>query len=116
MAERALATLLADPAAKRAALGAMPAPARRAAHQLAEAYGLTTASVGAEPGRHVVVYKARPPAAPAAARCSCLCAAPASEHRSGLCWSSSRPQLWAAQLDKSYFCQADCCNRREETR
>ena len=71
-AERALAALLADPAAKRAALGAAPAPARRAAHQLAEAYGLTTASVGAEPGRHVVVYKARPRAPPASARRSCL--------------------------------------------
>ena len=42
------------------------------AEALAEAYGLTTASVGAEPGRHVVVYKARPRAPPASARRSCL--------------------------------------------
>ena len=57
--ERALADFLADPARKRFALDAMPAPAREAAHELAAQYGLTTASLGTEPARHVEVFKVR---------------------------------------------------------
>lgn len=55
--ERSLSDLLADPARKRVALDAMPRAAREAAHQLAAQYGLTTASLGTEPARHVEVFK-----------------------------------------------------------
>lgn len=57
--ERALADFLGDPGRKRLALDAMPAAGREAAHQLAAQYGLTTASLGTEPARHVQVFKVR---------------------------------------------------------
>lgn len=60
-AERALAEVLGDAGRRqRWDLDPMPRPQRKALHQLAAQYGLTTTSQGAEPSRHVVVWKARP--------------------------------------------------------
>lgn len=40
----------------------MPREQRKVAHQLAEAYGLTTASIGSEPKRHLELLKTSPSA------------------------------------------------------
>lgn len=60
--ERHLNVFMLEPAARQYKMPPMPREQRKVAHQLAEAYGLTTVSLGSEPHRYVEVVKVSPSA------------------------------------------------------
>ncbi len=69
--EAELGAFIANPAKRRASLAPAPKQARAIAHQVAAGYGLASQSFGAEPNRHLQLFKARVRALLAA--CPLLC-------------------------------------------